>query len=238
MTKSFLTAAASHVVSEFPLTITKITGEKTTANDVFIQIHQAGEGELVSGTSVPIASRTMYASDRFEWDLNPGLDLSKCIIVTSSTVNVYTTSAEVCTLTVLANQPESEPVVLGSETLDVFGNLTTEDSLLEIASSGEGSLYQVEAKFLSSTVETDASSFIYIQVFLDKEESEVVDDVVPSYSFKVLAAANGSFVANFGSTGIRFTDGMTVGQSKAGSKMTLPSSANTGIYLKVIAATP
>lgn len=234
MTKSFLTAAASHVVSEFPLTIKKITGEKTTAVDVYLQIHQAGTSELVSGTSVPIATRTMYAADRFEWDLGPdGIDLTRCIIVTSSTLHVFTTSTEVCTLTVLGDELAS----FGANTpYTVVGDLVTADSVLEIASTGGYDVYWIEMKYVAASVEKDANNYVYLQLH-EEGESAVEDGDTPALCARALATTNGTLRLTFCPDGKRYTGSLTAALSLSAATLLKPTSADTGVYIKVVGNT-
>lgn len=87
-----LAAAEKHNVWEFPISLFRIAGDKTTATDRFLNIFNAVD--VATGAGTPVFSQTVHGSDRIEIDFPRGIDLNALTIALSSDATNYTSPTD------------------------------------------------------------------------------------------------------------------------------------------------
>jgi len=164
--------AASIVVSAFACQIKEVHGYHSGATDAWLQIFDAKQ--LPADTTVPVAVYPLYATAPFQVIFPVDLNLTTgCVVVVSSTAATLTVSAQKITLFAFGS---STAYVSSVTVAGKWSDSASADDVdyLDVFTSA-AMLYEIRAK-----QKTDIDAPIYVQVFFDKQYSELVpDETIP-----------------------------------------------------------
>lgn len=172
---STVAEAASVVVSAFACQIKEVLGYHSGAADAWLQVFDAKQ--LPADGTAPVAVYPLYATAPFQVIFPAELGLTTgCVVAVSSTAATLTISTQKIMLFAFGSSADYvSGVTVGGKWSDSAS--AAKDEILDVFTSA-ATLYEIRAKQA-----TDNDIAIYVQVFFDKEESELVtDDTVADFS--------------------------------------------------------